>query len=127
MKPKNVLHLYLGAKVRVNDTYDTAIIGIHTNGNIQVAKAYGSQDYFNADQLKPILRKLQDMTEGDGKKIFGTKSRYMLYRKEREENNGDLWLFTPNETVKLLAAGFWLFNQSAFETGEVIDLKTLNA
>lgn len=67
MSFKKLVHLYFGCECVVYPgkmkPFKTHIVGIHTNGNIQVAHAQGSQDMWSSEDIKLLLRPLSDMNE----------------------------------------------------------------
>lgn len=133
------LAFYLGGKVFVPETNKVGIlIGIDyhkyltTILNVQYSEEKDDWDVFNENdesitRVKPILRRLEDMTEGDYKDrprggIDGinwtTVEAYL-------ESKGGLYLndFTAKEILWLLSKGFDLF--SLIDSGLAIDAKTL--
>jgi hypothetical protein len=102
---KDYLHLYFGCEAIDQEGWKT--------------KVEWSDLGYPENIQNLLLRPLHEMTESDGMKIFGSKKKYLFYRKEKEQNPGDLFLFTPNEIDKLLKEGFDLFN--LIESGLAID------
>jgi hypothetical protein len=104
---KDYLHLYLGQRclVTLADDDPDGYYDVIDGGTIQ---AY--IDDCEQRSIQPLLRLLSDMTEDDGGKIFGSKTKYLFYKKERDANPHDLYLFTPKEFAALLREGYDLFN-----------------
>lgn len=117
MKAREVIHLYLGQKFLYKGDSD-----LQWSKPMELTADQLSVYYRLADEPavshKLILRPLSSMTKEDGIKIFGGRGRYLLYKKEKEENAGDLFLFTPNETKRLLELGYDIF--SLHTSGECI-------
>jgi len=57
------LALYWKCAIELPNGKRTYVIGIHENGNVQVAHAFGSQDHWHVSEVKPILRELSSMSE----------------------------------------------------------------
>lgn len=70
---KDYLHLYLGCECLqpFKDKGKTHVISIHTNGLVQVAHSTGSQDFWNIEYIKPILRPLSDMKKEEWQEVWG--------------------------------------------------------
>lgn len=106
--------MYLGCGCRIKgQTGDLSnrVIGVHSNGNIQVSNAIGAQDKFELEYIVLILRPLSDMTE--------------------EERSLLSWAHSQNvptcyptaEFQYLLSKSFDLFGY--IEAGLAIDQKTI--
>lgn len=103
---KDYLHLYIGSKVwtKVWTTHWSLNNGEPRALTVSINNLFDILYKYHDSKL--ILRPLSSMTEDDGLKIFGSKTKYLLYRKEAKELGADLWLFTANEYTELLKAGF---------------------
>lgn len=127
---KSVLHLYLGCKVQwesgksimtgklisVNQYYSEcqAYIDTHKIGfNFATIKLSG---------IKPILSRLSDITLEDAKEINIEMGQILLAQFPKEAG---LKFFTATQFMQLLSKGYWLFDESAFDSGVIIDKKTL--
>lgn len=98
-KIEEYIKFYLGCEVAILTTgktpHITKIIGLHENGNIQVAHAIEAQDYFHLRNMKLICRPLESMTEEEIYQYDKTKEDYMV---------------TPGSFSYLLSKGFDIFN-----------------
>lgn len=117
---KEVLHLYIGNWVTISNVICGEDGRYILSGDIY---HWIMSDYCKLESIE--LRRLSSMSEEDGVKIFGSRSKYLLYRKEKNVNPEDLFLFTPKEYKRLLEEGFWLFSPDAFDKGLIIDRDTL--
>lgn len=103
-----VLAMYLGCEIEAKGSR-----GILRNVNLkgfctlQLSEEIGQGIGCLVEEVKPILRRLSSMTEEDSIEMFGT-SKENFYAKENAKPE-DLFLFTPNETAKLLSKHFDLF------------------
>jgi hypothetical protein len=121
---KDYLPLYLGCKFKHDSDVGTYELCGYNIYNDHVQNALG-MDTYSSKGTRLILRKLSDMTEEDGGRIFGSRKKYMLYKKERDANPTDFFLFTPLEFSHLLKDGFDLYN--LIHEGLAIDKATLKA
>lgn len=148
MKFKDVAHHYLGCEVmakRKNDTeFSKGIIVEVTKGSNhgdwvyvrfedivesvsntwEVSKSTAHHYFLCEDSIKPILRKLQDMTEEDAKGI-GYDSAFFFRDTVRIVHNGRFTntTFTGKEFHYLCQRGYDLFG--LIDSGEAIDYKTV--
>lgn len=109
MEIKDYLHFYIGCLCKVYYISENfqAFTGLRVGDeDVRISPQIYVLVNDNLIKVKPILRKLSDMTEKDGLAIFGSETKYLLYRKEARELGADLWLFTANEYTRLLKAGF---------------------
>lgn len=93
---KNVAHLYLGVYGEVDNLFTARMIAIHTNGNIQTDIAKGSQDRWEYERFKPILRPLLDMTFEEREKIgYQEDDRFIELWKDGQisKNTFCCWMF----------------------------------
>jgi len=72
MKTLTPQDLIIGMECLVSSTKKTHIIGIHENGNIQIAQAIGNQDYWNVKYIQPILKPIEDINLHDLQQIGDT-------------------------------------------------------
>lgn len=146
---KSVLHLYLGcdAQVTASEYYGSGIgkiVSIDIEGCVCVVSANTPNDRtkycVEADlsDVKPILSRLSDMTEEDAvesagilggashlsreSQIFQIKELFQNIHHGQTNVPGYRWM---QLTVYLLSKGYWLFDESAFDSGIILDKKTL--
>lgn len=110
---KDYLHLYLGCDAITKWHLECTLVAVTKSeynpySDCKIMRKDASKVMLDASfsDITLILRPLSSMTEADGLKIFGSKTKYLLYRKEAKELGADLWLFTANEYTELLKAGF---------------------
>src|SRR5690606_34098036 len=120
---KDYLHLYFYSEIEITEVFINVGYKVGqrftpTGGEIHLALR--ENPVFSC---KPILRRLSDMSEEDSRKIFGTKTKHLFYKKEEERDPAGLFLFTPNEFKKLCEESFDPFG--LIDAGLAIDAKTL--
>ena len=119
------LGFYLGNQVQIKGiSMRTHIIGVHTNGNIQVAHSYGSQDYWRAHDLVLILKPLKELSQEDANFLgFQETSRHYesLKLSEFVETFIQSKFMDPEEVVYLCKNGYDVF--SLIEAGLAIPKK----
>lgn len=111
IKTEDILHLYLGFECHVHNSRQlNRVIGIHTNGNVQVSHAQAAQDKFEAEYVTLILRPLSDITEEEKEDVH----------KIRDENFTSPTLETYGRVTQyLLRKGFDVFG--LIESGKAKD------
>lgn len=136
MKISNVLHLYLGCDVEL-DYFEKKYIGkllyftehtwnIAIPGNAAIV-AYNN----NKHSITPILKRLSDMTEEDARYFFTDVTGNYAVTNPKHLFQYNRWdHFNTSQAAlavtRLLSKGYWLFDDSAFDQGLIIDAKTLN-
>lgn len=128
MNIKEVIHFYLGCDIQHTNKNGTFILKLVVvdmqSGSCtcthQVVDKHPATWSYSLDDIKPIVRKLSDMTE----KERGYAVSPMAYG--LKSMTGDLQLLqAAHVTAYLLSRSFWLFGDEAFTEGLVIDKKTM--
>lgn len=115
---REVLHLYLGQQFVMKITNPMSFDEYTAPMTFEVTALRAAYDKGD-NHIDPILvlRRLDSMTEEE-----------LNYAPEftAMQIPVNAGLFTPLEIVWLLSKGFWLFGDSAFDKGLIIDSNTLN-
>jgi hypothetical protein len=119
MKLIDYLHYYLGCDVITTDDNETAeLVGVTDNDAHLVHKGTGSYGTCASEGVKPVLRRLEDMAEDEGVKLFGTERYWDIVCKEGRWDS-----FSCSEFHYLLRQRIDLFN--LIDNGLAIDAKTI--
>lgn len=141
------LKYYVGQKCKVKTLItDSEESDVWETGNIVYALADGDCEVFvdvdtfitvEAEEVKPILKRLKDMTEEDKLTLADILKVHYKLPESRIAAIEDLvskWgrvihNVAPENYVAifhyLISKGYWVFNEIAFDEGLVIDAKTL--
>ncbi len=136
---KDVLHLYLECEVMnlesvmilkgvMESEFEPGrYIALLTEPGVDPKE--GNNEYFfievYVEDVKPILSRLSDMTNDDATGIgWGSASGFVAWQKSVKAI-GNKIVLNPEQFTYLLSKGYWLFDQSAFDSGLIIDRKTL--
>ncbi len=124
-------HLYLGCEVRrigadFLEYEDAILVGVcksevEPGKMIAIVDTKGNGKNFQEwyfDEIYPLLRRLSSMSKEDKREIFPNCDTSFFTPSEDYE-------YTPEETVKMFAKGFWLFSPDAFDKGVIIDKDTV--
>lgn len=121
---KEYLHYYLGQQFMMTKPAYHAVHEFGLSSDTPFAMSGKFADYFHGDavsaEVKPILRKLENMTEEEA--INGGWSSLGHFKHYCQGNNG---AFHPEDFHYLLSRGFWLFGDDWFDEGLIIDKETL--
>jgi len=126
---KEFLHLYLGQRVIFNDAkHENQIDTLAYMNNL--GDCGGHEYEWQAKNCQPILKRLSDMSEDDAIDIYksdfdGNNSKYGEQSNRYMKNYVYQNLKDYKVVALLLKKGYWLFGDEAFESGLIIDSKTL--
>lgn len=136
IKIADYLHLYLGCPFVYGDgdfvregwnglkksdnptEYPLSVIWYESSG--------GYKHFFDATRVKPILKRLSDMTEEDMEEIWHAEEPNAILEMVSQSGTKVRKVVLAPERIKfLLSKGYWLFGDEAFDNGLIIDAKTL--
>lgn len=119
-----ILMMYLGCECMVE--YDDHVmdfkmklVGMNHEGDplgIYGGIGWPRNQTIEIGKVKPILRRLNSMTEEDSIKIFRVKNRWKIYADPK--NKPAAWIFDAEEFTGLLANSFDLFG--LIDSGEAV-------
>jgi hypothetical protein len=106
------LHLYIGQECVANDLWQSKLVGIYPSevepGKMIAVMQPENQEFY-IEQVKPILRTLNWMTDEEKIEAKFSNGEYYLGRLVHYQgwNNGK---YSPEQTAYLLSKGFDIFN-----------------
>lgn len=109
---KEIIHLYIGQEVwETFNNRKAKLVGVIQGDKMPVKCLWHDKaDWaFDYDEVKLILRRLSSMTNSE-------KLEVCIINPKLDDNQ-----IAAARTVYLLSKGFWIFDESAFDQGIIID------
>lgn len=118
---KDVLHFYLGCECIGNELWQATLAGIYPSEVEEgktIAVLLPENQEFYVENVKPILRSLQSMTEEEAMEIDLSEIQTGLLKYPTLQ-----MFLTPDQFIKSLSKSFDLWN--LIDSGQAIDADTL--
>lgn len=136
MKTEIPYHLYIGCKVQTVRGIETLFQVSFSNGlsepprfecGFPEAETSERDLIYEVGEIKPILRRLSDLTLEEGLKLGWNGEQHFgdwLNKLDYEPLKGNP-IFIAEQFLAALSFGIWLFGDQSFTDGDIIDEKTL--